>query len=195
MELGRCYHFAVAWAFEARAEGDLTLSEPEPGTGGMQGFQFTPPQGVSTLCADRAGGLTVHIRATSPQGHALNGELLEYALVVGSARESGAERQARQDGDRQRREAARAQMEANIYNAELDRGGEALARGCSRCRTLYHVCLSDRRAASGTRDGAGGDPLDEAHQICHLQFESCAQSAAPFLVDRRGRHACNSPID
>jgi hypothetical protein len=142
-----CYTVGVTWGYGGRARVSVMFSAGVSRSLGGENFEGDAGVASGEFCTDAGGTATLQVMALSPERVTLMNERLEYAVAVAARAETPDETAARRERDAARAEAATAQMEENIFQAELRKGGEAFARGCQRCRAL----------------GAG-------------QFETCAQA-------------------
>lgn len=136
---GRCYHAAIAWSFDAELETSLSF---DPGTNqSLAGAsrRFEAPGGTVDFCADHDGGATIGLTAISRAGMLASAELLEYAVVVGSAKEAVAARTARRASEaKQARQARESEEASQRLGAQIDR--DRASRKCHDCYTSYSLC-------------------------------------------------------
>jgi hypothetical protein len=143
VEAGRCYEVGVAWAFDASLSASVSFG---PGTNqSLQGFSHTvdAPSGVLAFCADGPGAVDVTFSATRA-GQPGGSDLLEYAVVVGSAKESATARTARrkQEAEQARTAIASDQATEARMAAEDAAKNEKSAEACAACKARFQGCAS-----------------------------------------------------
>jgi len=172
VEGGRCYRVGIAWAFDEALSNSVNFG---PGTNlSLRGesHRIEAPSGVVSFCADKAGTVDLTFSAVPRAGFLSTGELLEYAVVVGSSKESDPARAARR-----KLEAGQAQ---NAREVAVEQEAAEKAHDADRHQRMCHDCLeSYRRCHSGS---------------CRHDFDFCAHDRSYVdLAQHPDTLPCGSP--
>ena len=138
---GHCYHFGVAWSFDAMLSFGVSYDDGTNQSLAGKNQRFQGSSGSLEFCADRKGGATLTFGAVPRSGAMVNGELLEYAVAVGSSIESNGARVARHTLERKQAQTAKEQQAAlDALGKQHD--ADALERRCRDCHRTYEQCSS-----------------------------------------------------
>lgn len=152
LDAGNCYTVGMAWSFPKAALATIKYNDGTNPKDVDIGSVLQASSGSLAFCLDKPTTATVTLVATDPGGLPLPGELLEYAVVVGSRKEAPAEA------------AARRQKQSQDDAAKLEalRVGRAQGRVtlCKECDTEYRRC----QVLSGDR--------------CERRYYECSQRDA-----------------
>ncbi len=172
VEGGRCYRVGVAWAFDQALNTSVSYG---PGTNlSLQGesHRIEAPAGVLAFCADKAGAVDLTFSAIPRGGFLSTGELLEYAVVVGSAREPDAARAARRKLEATKAQSSREASAASEAQSKID-DADRHQRMCHDCRARYRSC------SSGS---------------CRRDFDLCAQNGSYVELSKNpDAQPCGAP--
>ncbi len=141
MAAGHCYHIGVAWSFDAALSFGVSFDNgTDASLGGFQ-RRFSGSDGSIDVCADKTGGATLTFGSVPRSGAMVNGELLEYAVVVGSSVETRGARVARRALEvKQGREAHETEVAQEHLAAQAKVDDEK--RLCHECHERFEMCSS-----------------------------------------------------
>jgi len=144
VEGGRCYKVGIAWAFDAALNSSVSFGA---GTNqSLAGFshRIEAPSGVLAFCADGTGSVDLTFSSVPPPGHPLGSDLLEYAVVVGSARESATARAARRKLEATQAKNAKEASDATAARMAADSAAADKKRqeACAACKARFQGCTS-----------------------------------------------------
>lgn len=144
VEGGRCYKVGIAWAFDEALNASVSFGA---GTNqSLAGFshRIEAPGGVFAFCADGSGAVDLTFSAIPPPGHFLGSDLLEYAVVVGSARESATARAARRKTEAVQAKNAQEASDATAARMAADSAAADKKRqeACAACKARFQGCTS-----------------------------------------------------
>jgi len=144
VEAGRCYKVGIAWSFDSALNTSVNFG---PGTNpSLAGFshRIESPSGVLAFCADGSGAVDLTFSSIPAPGRFVGSDLLQYAVVVGSANENAVARVARR-----KKEAVQAQNSREVHAATEARIASDKAAAdkkqkdaCNACKARFQGCTT-----------------------------------------------------
>lgn len=198
VEKGRCYAVGVGWSFPAKAMISVALEPAEPG-GPPPNASFrrvgepsvAGPSFVQEICVDAPGKATVGLSALTPAGFLAPKERLEFAVVVGSRTEAGAEAEARRVREAGVARGIQADQAANVAAAKAREDRARLER-CRECDDAYRLCQVERAGGRGAPRGSAS--RTRIGLTCEGAFQRCSRDLAAMTgMGDPVAGACGSP--